>query len=206
MKYLIAGNSAAGISGAEAIRAHDRRLEITIVSEEDYPAYSRCLIPYFMEGKIKEKDMLYRPADYYKTNNIQALLGKKIVGINTKEHCVTLDNKQRVSYDRLLIATGGSPVIPDTPGMNMEGVSGFRTTKDMKQILARAKKGEGAVVLGGGCVGLMAASGLHALGMKVSIVIRSPYLLSQVADNETGVAFRRLFEAMAPPCTRKRTS
>ena len=57
MNYLIIGNSAAGLNGAQAVRSRDANGTVTIVSEEDYPAYSRCLIPYFMEGKITEADV-----------------------------------------------------------------------------------------------------------------------------------------------------
>jgi len=194
MRYLVIGNSAAGINGAEAVRARDPDGAITIVSSEDYPAYSRCLIPYFMEGKVSEDDMLYRPKDYYEANRFEVLLGRTVVSVHPSEHAVTLDTGEKLSYDRLLIATGGSPEIPDTPGMDKDGVFGFRTTVDLQGILRVAKSADGAVVLGGGCVGLMAACGLHSMGLKVTVVIRSPHLLSQVADAEAGEIFRRRFE------------
>ncbi len=194
MKYLIVGNSAAGLNGAEAIRSLDPEGSITIVSREDYPAYSRCLIPYFMEGKVSEEDMLYRPRDYYEANRFQALLGRTVAKVDTAAKAVVLENGERLPYDKLLIATGGTPEIPSTPGMDQEGVFGFRTTADLKGILAVAKSAESAIVLGGGCVGLMAASGLHSLGLKVNVVIRSPHLLSQIADAEAGDIFRRRFE------------
>ncbi|MGC8861638.1 MAG: NAD(P)/FAD-dependent oxidoreductase [Armatimonadota bacterium] len=194
MRYLIIGNSAAGLNGAEAIRARDPEGAVTIVSAEDYPAYSRCLIPYFMEGKISEEDMLYRPRDYYETNRFDVMLGKRVVSVKPEEKSVTLDDGGKLFYDKLLIATGGSPEIPDTPGMDKDGVFGFRTTVDLQGILRAAKSADSAIVLGGGCVGLMAASGLHALGLKVTVVIRSPHLLSQVADAEAGEIFRQRFE------------
>lgn len=195
MRYLIIGNSSAGINGAEAIRMRDNDADITIISEEDYPAYSRCLIPYFMEGKLTEEAMLYRPADYYEKNRFHTILGRRAVNVDTKQKCVTLDNKEQIPYDKLLIATGGSPKMPDIPGIEKDGVFGFRTTKDLKGILRLAKTTKEAVVTGGGCIGLMAACGLHALGLKVSIVIRSSHLLSQVADPEAGEIFRKRFEA-----------
>ena len=195
MRYLIVGNSAAGLNAAEAIRSRDAEGTVTIVSAEDYPAYSRCLIPYFMEGKVSEEDMLYRPKDYYQTNRFEVLLGKTVVSTDPAGKSVALDNGEKLPYDKLLIATGGSPEIPDVPGMDKDGVFGFRTTVDLQGILRVAKTADSAIVLGGGCVGLMAASGLHSLGLKVTVVIRSPHLLSQVADAEAGEIFRRRFEA-----------
>lgn len=194
MRYIIIGNSAAGLNGAEAIRARDPEGTVTIVSSEDYPAYSRCLIPYFMEGKVTEADMLYRPSDYYEANKFARMFGKIAVSVDPLAKTVMLDNGEELEYDRLLIATGGSPEIPDTPGMNNDGVFGFRTTVDLKEILRVARTAKSAIVIGGGCVGLMAASGLHSLGLKVSVVIRSPHLLSQIADAEAGEIFRRRFE------------
>lgn len=195
MRYLIVGNSAAGLNAAEAIRLLDTEGDITIVSEEDYPAYSRCLIPYFMEGKVSEEDMLYRPRDYYETHQFSVLLGRKVVSVQPPDKTVTLDNGEKLSWDKLLIATGGSPEIPDTPGMDKDGVFGFRTTSDLQGILRVAKTADSAIVMGGGCIGLMAACGLHSLGLKVTVVIRSPHLLSQVADAEAGEIFKRRFEA-----------
>lgn len=194
MRYLIIGNSAAGLNGAEAVRLRDRKSQVTIVSAENYPAYSRCLIPYFMEGKVSEEDMLYRPKDYYEANGFEVMLGRRVVSVQPAEKSAALDNGEKLSYDKLLIATGGSPEIPNTPGMDKDGVFGFRTTMDLQGIVRVAKTADAAVVLGGGCVGLMAACGLHSMGLKVTVVIRSPHLLSQVADAEAGEIFRRRFE------------
>ncbi|MHB9036906.1 MAG: NAD(P)/FAD-dependent oxidoreductase [Armatimonadota bacterium] len=195
MQYLIIGNSAAGLNAAEAIRSRDPDGEVTIVSAENYPAYSRCLIPYYMEGKVSEDDMLYRPKDYYEANRFKAMLGVRVVSVQPGEKTVTLDDGSKLAYDKLLIATGGSPEIPNTPGMDKNGVFGFRTTQDLKGILHAAKSADSAIVLGGGCVGLMAACGLHSHELKVSVVIKSPHLLSQIADPEAGQIMQRRLQA-----------
>jgi len=195
MRYVIIGNSAAGLNGAEAIRRFDRDGQVTIISDEDYPAYSRCLIPYFMEGKITKDHLRYRPEDYYEKHGFQVLLGRRVTKVHSNERTVDLDDGRRLEYDRLLIATGGRPVIPKTPGMDKSNVFGFRTTKDMEGILQSLDRVKQAVVLGGGCVGLMAACGLKAKGVQVVVAIRSPHLLSQIADSKTGEIFRRRLEA-----------
>jgi NAD(P)H-nitrite reductase large subunit len=172
---------------------------LTIVSAEDYPAYSRCLIPYFMAGRITEDDMLYRPKDYYQKNRFEVMLGRRAVAVDPTAKTVTLDNDEKLPFDRLLIATGGTPKMPDAAGMDKDGITGFRTTEDLKTITEVAGKAKQALVLGGGCVGLMAAHGLHAMGLKVTVVIRSPHLFSQVADAEAGEIFRQRFEANGIP-------
>lgn len=194
MNYLIIGNSAAGLNGAEAIRSRDAQGNVTIVSEEDYPAYSRCLIPYFMEGKIREADMLYRPKDYYAKNRFEICLGQKVLSVQPREKTITMADGRKLAYDKLLIATGGSPKLPEIPGISKAGAFGFRTTLDLRGIMQTVKSAEHSVVMGGGCVGLMAACGLHALGLKVAVVISSSHLLSQIADAEAGEIIRRRFE------------
>lgn len=195
MNYIVVGNSAAGLNAAEAIRSRDADGAVTIISTEDYPAYSRCLIPYYMEGKVSEEDMLYRPRDYYEANHFKVMLGRTVTSVQPGDKTVTLDDGGKLPYDKLMIATGGSPEIPKTPGMDKAGVFGFRTTQDLHGILHAAKTAKSAVVLGGGCVGLMAACGLHAQGLKVNVVIKSPHLLSQVADPEAGQIVKQRMEA-----------
>lgn len=199
MNYLIIGNSAAGLNGAEAVRSRDAQGTVTIVSEEDYPAYSRCLIPYFMEGKVGEEGMLYRPRDYYSKNRFEVRLGQKVTSVQPGDKTVTLADGQKLAYDRLLIATGGSPKLPAIPGIDKAGVFGFRTTLDLDGILRASKRAERAVIMGGGCVGLMAACALHARGLKVAVVISSSHLLSQIADAEVGEIIRRRFEENGVP-------
>lgn len=199
MRYLIIGNSAAGLNGAEAVRSRDAQGTVTIVSEEDYPAYSRCLIPYFMEGKITETDMLYRPENYYSKNRFEIRLGQKARSVQPRKKTVTMADGRKLAYDKLLIATGSSPKLPELPGISKAGVFGFRTTVDLQGILQTVKRAERAIVMGGGCVGLMAACGLHALGLKVAVVISSSHLLSQIADAEVGDIVRRRFEENGVP-------
>src|SRR3989339_1881280 len=109
MNYLIIGNSAAGLNGAQAVRSRDANGTVTIVSEEDYPAYSRCLNPYFMEGKVTEADMLYRPEDYYSQNRFEIRLGQRALSVQPRAKTVTMADGRVLAYDKLLVATGSSP-------------------------------------------------------------------------------------------------
>ena len=88
-KHLIIGNSAGGIGAAEAIREADKTGTITIVSDEPYPAYSRPLISEHLADNYPVEKMLFRPADFYETNNINTILGQKATGIDTARHSVT---------------------------------------------------------------------------------------------------------------------
>lgn len=192
MKHVIIGCGPAGIAAAETIRALSPPDEITIISDEAKPLYSRCLISYRLMVS-EDIDISYRDEAFFDKLNATCLLGKKVIKISTQGKTVTLDDGREVSFDRLLIATGGTPKMPSIPGVGKEGVLGFRTTADLAKIRELLPATKNAAVLGGGCIGLQVASGLMAAGLKVAIIIRSPHLLSQVADEASGKIYGRIF-------------
>lgn len=124
-QYLIIGNSAAGISACEAIRRKDKESKIIILSDEDYPGYCRCLISYYLAGDVKEDKLLYKPESFYKDNNIELLLNKKVRQVDPKKNRLTCEDKSQFSYDSLLIATGAHPKFPDIKGIKKSRYSVF---------------------------------------------------------------------------------
>ncbi|MBU0517473.1 FAD-dependent oxidoreductase [bacterium] len=194
MNYVIIGNSAAGIAAAEAIRQIDRDSSLTIISDEPEHTYSRALISYELAGWIDKGCLDLRPQEFYDDNHITRLLGQRAEKIDPAAQQVVLQNGNKIPYDKLLLATGGSPQKTGIAGEEKKGVFGFRTVADLMKIYDTVKNAQSGVVLGGGCVGLQAASGLHHHKVKTTIVIASPHLLSQVADPECGDFFQELFE------------
>ena len=112
VKYMIIGNSAGGIGAAEAIREADKMGGFTIISDEPYPAYSRPLISEYLGDGYSLERMLYRPADFYEKTKIETLLGEKVVQLDTEKRTVTLASGKKVSWEKLLLASGGLPIIP----------------------------------------------------------------------------------------------
>src|SRR4030042_4883238 len=102
-KYLIIGNSAAGVSAASEIRKIDKNAEITIVSDEKGNAYSRCLLSYYISGDIDKKTLIFKDDDFYKKNKINLLDGKKVIKIHKNNREIEIENKEKLSYDKLLI-------------------------------------------------------------------------------------------------------
>ncbi|PIU82789.1 MAG: NAD(P)/FAD-dependent oxidoreductase [Elusimicrobia bacterium CG06_land_8_20_14_3_00_38_11] len=187
MNYVIIGASAAGISAIESIRETDKNGKITIVSDEDYPIYSRCLLSYYLAGTISEEKLKYRDDDFYKKNNVNAILGKK-VELVLPDKKVKLSDSTIVPFDKLLIATGSRSKTEKIPGVQLEGVLGLRNIEDAKKIEVRLDKTKTAVMLGGGLIGLRAAYALHKRGVKVTVVVKSKHVLSQILDEE-GASF-----------------
>ncbi|TET54933.1 MAG: NAD(P)/FAD-dependent oxidoreductase [Actinobacteria bacterium] len=183
-KYVLIGNSAAAISAAESIRSIDKEGSLAIVGAEDSLPYSPALTTYYISNTIAKENIFFKSKDFYKKNKIKAFLGKPAVGIDRKKKTVELEDGNKLSYEKLLISTGGLPQKPDLKGVDLEGVFTLRTIEDAEKIKKRAAKAKSAVVLGGGLVGLRSAYALHQIGLKVTIVVGSPQILSQNIDRE----------------------
>lgn len=181
-QFIIIGNSAAGIGAIEAIRQKDKESKIIVISDEDYTTYCRCLISYYLAGEIKEDKLWYRPDSFYKENNLELLLNKKVSRVDQKKNRIVFEDKNQLSYDSLLIATGASPKFPSISGIKKRGVFGFRTLKDVKELEGLLLVTKTACVLGGGLIGLKAASALKKRNIEVKVIIKSNQVLSQVLD------------------------
>lgn len=197
---VIIGNSAAGISAGEIIRSKDKSSKITIVSDENYPAYHRCLISHYLSGDIKEERIVYRTEDFYSSCNIELLLNRRAKAIDVKKNQIAIEDlsnpssKIKLDYDCLLLANGASSKFPkEIKGIQKDGVFGFRTIADAKQISELIPAAQSACVLGGGLVGLKAAYGLKKRNLEVKVIVRSSQILSQVLDKEAASLFQRRF-------------
>ncbi|MEJ2739457.1 MAG: FAD-dependent oxidoreductase [Dehalococcoidia bacterium] len=187
--YLIIGNSAGGIAAAEAIRKADKTGAITILSDEPWPGYSRPLISHNLsEGKSIDK-MLFRPAEFYDTCGIQLLLNNKAVSIDIIGKTVELANGKSIAWHKLLLATGGQPIIPKIEGTGLEGVFTFTTRDDAKAIDAfinlHAERKVKAVVIGGGLIGVSVTEALIKRNVEVTIVEMQQNILMSILDTET---------------------
>jgi len=187
IKYLIIGNSAGGIGAAEAIRGVDRVGTLAIVSDEPYPAYSRPLISeHLSEGRSLER-MLYRPDDFYKKNKIKTVFGDKVKRIDFSGRTIELAGGRTIAWQKLLLATGGSPIVPDMKGKELKRVFTFTTLDDAKAIDSFLKQRQGkmrAVVIGGGLIGVSATEALLKRGVGVSIVEMKDWVLNTILDEE----------------------
>jgi NAD(P)H-nitrite reductase large subunit len=197
IKYLIIGNSAGGIGAAEAIREVDRKGAITIVSDEPYPAYSRPLISEYLVDRYPLEKMLFRPIDFYKKNRIQAILGEKAEQLDVGEHTVRLEKGKKIGWERLLLATGGSPIVPQIEGIDHCGVFTFGTLDEAKAIdQYLSQRVSRAVVIGGGLIGVSVTEALTKRGVKVTIVEVKERILNTILDEEaSALAEERLKQA-----------
>ena len=184
MRYVIIGNSAAAMGAIKTIRNRDKTGSVTVISDEPYSVYSRPLISYLLAGKVDENMMFYGKKNFYEENSVGTKLGQTAVKLDTDKKIVELENKELVPYDKLLIATGGTPIIPQVEGKGLKGVFVFTKWDDTKNIKDFIEKNsvKKAIVIGGGLIGLKATEALIELGMKVTIVELADRILSMTFD------------------------
>ncbi|MBN3038187.1 MAG: NAD(P)/FAD-dependent oxidoreductase [Candidatus Omnitrophica bacterium] len=194
MKYVIIGGSAAGVTAAETLRKYDKKAEITMVSDETFALYSRCLLTYLISGAIDEEGLCFKNKDFYKANNIKTYLGKKAVAIDAKNKTLTLEDKTAIKYDKLLIATGASPKKLSAPGIDKKGVLTVRRIDDAREIISMMDKVKQIAVLGGGLIGLRDAYALRKRDKEVTVIVKSPQVLSQMVDKEAADIIQAVLE------------
>lgn len=185
MDYVIIGNCAAGVNAIEGIRSLDKNVNIRVITDENYPAYCRCLISEYLAGTYDENKLLFRKKDFYRKKNIDLILGKHVTGVKPKEKKVVLSNGRQMKYDKLLIAAGSSPVPLGIEGEDKKGVFHFRTLDDARGIANFLSKGIRVAVFGGGFIGLKAAYALKKRGIEAEVIVKSPRILSQVLDADS---------------------
>ena len=193
MNYTIIGNSAAAIGAVEAIRGHDRRGEIVVVSKEPYRVYSRPLITYLLAGQIAEDRMFYREKDFYRRRKIQTFLENEVEAIQPEQCRLLLNGGETLNFEKLLIAVGGSPIVPQVEGVHMKGVFAFMTWNDAKEMRRYMEEYpvESVVVIGGGLIGLKAAEAFMTLGLQVTVVELMDRVLSVTLDKRASEIVER---------------
>lgn len=184
-KYVILGNSAAATHAVEAIREIDASGTIIVIARERQHVYSRPLISYRLAGKVNDARMDYRGRDWYAKNRIETILGVEAVKIDGDAKTVTLANGRQVGFDKLLVATGGSPIKPPIEGLETGGVFTFTTWDDAQGIdgYIRTHDVKTAVVLGGGLIGLKTVEALVERGVGVTVVELADRLLAVTFDH-----------------------
>lgn len=181
MKYVIIGGDAAGMSAAMQIFKYDQDASITTLEKGAIYSYAQCGMPYVISGVIPSSDeLVMRSAETFQDKfNIDARVFHEVDGVDTKQKIVTGFETQTgetftIPYDKLLIATGADPVIPNWPGTDLRGVHTLKTIPDTEAIKAHVHNHiKDITIIGGGYIGLEMAESFHQLGKHVRLINRS---------------------------------
>jgi len=170
-RYVIIGASGAGMAAAEAIRKIDSRGSITVLSEEPDSPYFRPMLPFLISGKKSESNIGLMGQGPFQASNIDVRLNSTVEILNTVEQTVSIRNGGKLSYDKLLIATGSRPIIPtDIGDSKTEGVFALRTLADARRMAQHAQRVKQVVMLGAGMLNIKAVSALLELGLDITMV------------------------------------
>ena len=196
MNYVIIGNGIAGTTAAENIRKLDSMGEITIITDETSPFYSRIRLIDFLANEVDEKGLVIYKDDWYEKNNIQLLLNTVVSEIDLDKKLVITANGEKPGFDKLLLATGGFSLVPPVPGSDKKGVFTLRTLKDAHNIINYAEGVKKVILIGGGALGLEAGNSLRKTGHEVTVVEFFPRLLPRQMDIEGAEILKARMEDM----------
>jgi nitrite reductase (NADH) large subunit len=197
-KLVVVGNGMAGARAVEEIlaRGGGDQFQITMFGDEPTGNYNRILLSNVLNGSYKEGEIFLNPLSWYAENGIRLLAGKRAAGLLRRAKLAYAEDGTPEPYDKLIIATGSRPFIPQMEGTTLPdgafkpGVFVFRTLEDCRGIAAYAKGKTSAAVIGGGLLGLEAARGLQNFGLEVTIVHLGGHLMPQQLDPSAGAILK----------------
>jgi len=195
-RLVVIGNGMAGTACVEQILKHKPRFEITVFGDETHVNYNRILLSAVLAGEKSAEEIVLNSLEWYQENGIRLRLGVRITDVDSVHKTVTGDDGSVTPFDKLLLATGSSPLIPPMEGTKKQGVYVFRNLDDTRALLDRAHKGARAVVIGGGLLGLEAARGLRVQGCEVTVVHLMDTLMERQLDSIGGGYLKAKMECL----------
>lgn len=189
MKVVIVGGVAGGASAAARIRRLDESAEIKIFERTGYVSYANCGLPYFIGGEIENREdlTLQTPKSFKERFNIDVFVNHEVIKINKDKKTVivkdlTKDYIFEESYDKLLLAPGAHPILPEVVGVGSKKIFTLRTVEDTFEIFdyIKSQKVKTATVVGGGFIGLEMVENLIKQKIKVNLVQKGDHVLNPV--------------------------
>src|SRR6266508_4959348 len=196
-RYVILGNGIAGQTCAEDLRKADENATVTIVAAERHPLYNRVALPRYLRGQVRREKVFMRTVEDYAAKNLEIHFETWATEVDVGKKVVQTNLGQEFPYDALLIATGGRPTPPPWAGSDqVSSVIGFQTLDDTDLIIEKADASERVLVMGGSFIGYELAEGVsYRKKAKLTWIMRGPWFLRYVLDEEGGQLCRQLGEA-----------
>ncbi|HEU5357755.1 MAG TPA: FAD-dependent oxidoreductase [Gemmatimonadales bacterium] len=192
---VILGAGAAGAAAAERLRREGYGGPLTLVdAEPDGPVDRPNLSKDYLAGTAPEAWIPLFPDDWFSRHRITRRFGVRAGAIDPAARVVTLADGERLSFDRLLIATGADPARLPIPGADLPHVHTLRSLGDSRTLIAAAAKARRAVIVGSGFIGLEVAASLRARGLEVDVVTPDSRPLQLQLGSELGGFVRQLHE------------
>ena len=190
MDIVIIGGIAAGMSAAyKAIRTH-KDVNITVFEKEDYISFGACGLPYYLGGQFDDSNMMFsRTPEHALKAGIDLRIKHEVLSIDYNNKIVKAKNLESgeiidKSYDKLMIATGATPFIPNIPGVDGKDVYTFTKLRNVEKMKNNLDKYNDITVIGGGFIGIEVAEQLSRLGKNIQIIQSGNHLANGIHDPE----------------------
>ena len=186
MKIVIIGNGPAALKVLEAIATYKAvsnagEAKITIISYERTAPYSPMFLVDYLTGELGEGEILLRDDHGLSPKR---LLGERVVKVEDSRNKVVIESDQEIGYDKLLIASGASPLKPSIKGIDKEGVHFFNRLEDVKRLSQQILSAENVIIIGAGAIGVEVAIAFNKIGRNVLIVELLDQILPQILDED----------------------
>jgi len=192
-KIVVIGGSAAGPKAAARARRMDEKAEITIIQKDPDLSMASCGFPYYVGGFFDDRNMLLstptdvtrNPTFYINSKGIVAKTDTEAIAVDRQKKSVTCRNRvtgkdDMVNYDKLILTTGATPVMPPVPGSDLTGITTLQSMRDADYLrkIRDEQKIKKAVIIGGGLIGMETSEALQLAGMDITIIELLPQLLT----------------------------
>jgi NAD(P)H-nitrite reductase large subunit len=195
MKHVIIGNGPAGVIAAETIRKQRPGDAILLIGDEPEPPYSRMAIPYLLAGAIDEAGTyLRKDKGHFARQHIELRTGK-VKAVDTAARSLSLHDDTTLAFDRLLIATGATPIRPPIPGMDLPGVHPCWTLADARKIMAVAKPRARVLQMGAGFIGCIIMEALASRKVELTVVEMGDRMVPRMMGEGAGGMIKRWVES-----------
>ena len=186
MRHIIIGNGPAGVIAAETIRKHAPDATITLIGDEPSPPYSRMAIPYLLMKDIGEDGTLLRKDGGHFAKLCIDLMKEHVDRVDSAKHAVRILSGEWLPYDRLLIASGSSPIKPTIEGIDLPGVLPCWTLEHARRIAERLKPGAQVLQMGAGFIGCIVMEALAASGASLTVVEMGDRMVPRMMTETAG--------------------
>ncbi|WP_255149057.1 NAD(P)/FAD-dependent oxidoreductase [Halorarius halobius] len=170
--HVIIGDGIAGSSAAETIREADPDASVTVITDEGEALYNRILIKEFAKGKLPEAPISIHEPGWYEERDIDLQLNTHVTTVDTDAHEIHTHSGDVYEYDKLLVATGGTPTQLPVDNSDAEGIHHFWTFQDARAIKENAERAENGVVVGAGLLGIDLAAICGAQDVEANYLMR----------------------------------
>jgi len=189
--HVIVGASLAGAKAAETLREEGFDGRVVLMGAEEERPYERPpLSKDYLLGEAERDKVYVHDEGFYAEHAIELRLGRKAVRLDTAARALELDDGDRLSYDRLLLATGAEPRRLSVPGADLDGIFYLRSVRDSDALRERLDGGGAVVVVGAGWIGAEVAASARQRGLDVTVVEPASVPLERVLGAELGAFYR----------------